>query len=166
MSNSTELSSQRATELCDHLESLWHEHFPLSRTMDVRVASFSEHRLTTRTSLSPNTNIHNSAFAGSLYAIESLTAWGVLYLELQQAGFDASIIHARGNIEFDTPVRDDIIAVSHFADNAHIFDELRAGGKARLTLHTEVFAAADTAQAAPASRFEGLYVVRLNRADQ
>lgn len=166
MTNYSKPSSQVSTELCTHLEALWHEHFPLSKTMDVRVTDFTEHRLTTRTRLAPNTNIHNTAFAGSLYAIESLTAWGVLYLELYHAGFDASIIHARGNIEFDAPVRDDIVAVSDFSGNGYIFDELRASGKARLTLTTEVFAAADSQKAEPASRFEGLYVVRLNRADQ
>ena len=165
MTNANDLSAALSSELCDHLEKLWHEHFPLSKTMNVRVISFDQHALVTRTSLSPNTNIHNTAFAGSLYAIESLTAWGLLYLELHQGGFEASIIHARGNIEFDAPVRDDIIAVSNFGGNEHIFDELRTTGKARLTLATEVFAASDTKRANVASRFEGLYVVRLNRAD-
>ena len=156
-----------AAALCNHLQALWHEHFPLSKAMDVRVMSFSDHQLTTRTSLAPNTNVHNSAFAGSLYAIESLTAWGVLYLELEQAGFDASIIHARGNIEFNTPVRDDIIAVSDFSGHEHIFEELRTTGKSRLSLTTRVFPASQVAdQERAASQFEGLYVVRLNRADR
>jgi thioesterase domain-containing protein len=148
--------------LCDNLQTLWHEHFPLSKAMDVQVVSFTDHVLTTRTRLAPNTNIHNSAFAGSLYAIESLTAWGVLYLELEQAGFDASIIHARGNIEFDAPVRDDIIAVSDFSGQEHIFEVLRRTGKARLSLATEVFPASQPPDGSAASHFEGLYVVRLN----
>ena len=135
--------------------------------MDVRVVSFIDRVLTTRTSLTPNTNIHNTAFAGSLYAIESLTAWGVLYLELEQAGFDASIIHARGNIEFDAPVREDIIAVSDFGGHEHIFDELHNTGKARLSLTTRVFAASQsTGHQNAASQFEGLYVVRLKRPDR
>ncbi len=159
-------SDKLSTDLCSQLEHLWHQHFPLSKAMDVRVDAFLNHQLTTRTRLAPNTNIHNTAFAGSLYAIESLTAWGLLYLELQQAGFDASIIHARGNIEFDSPLRDDIVAVSRFDGQEHIFAELRSSGKARLSLSTQVFAAADTQQTNVVSSFEGLYVVRLNRADQ
>ena len=150
---------------CDHLQALWNEHFPLSAAMNVQVVSFADHALTTRTGLQANTNIHNTAFAGSLYAIESLTAWGVLYLGLRQAGFDASIIHARGNIEFDAPLRDDIVAVSDFSGNQHIFDELHTTGKARLSLQTQVFAAADQELTEAVSRFDGLYVVRLNRAD-
>jgi len=147
------------------LQTLWHEHFPLSKAMDVRVVSFADHVLTTHTGLAGNTNVHDTAFAGSLYAIESLTAWGVLYLELMQAGFDASIIHARGNIEFDAPVRDDIIATSSFAGQQHIFDELRRTGKCRLTLTTHCTGASSAAGDPPASRFEGLYVVRLNTTD-
>lgn len=154
------------TALCQSLQDLWHEHFPLSRAMEVGVSSYMDHALTTRTRLAPNTNIHNTAFAGSLYAIESLTAWGLLYLELHAAGFDASIIHARGNIEFDSPIRDDIVAVSDFGDNQAIFAELRDSGKARLSLTTRAYAAGDKDAAKPASQFEGLYVVRLNRADQ
>ncbi len=113
--------------------------------------------LTTRTSLTPNTNTHGTAFAGSLYAIEALTAWGLLYLELLEAGFDASIIHANGNIEFAHPVKEDILAQASFVGHEGIFATLRDTGKARLTLTTQVSAGGKVA-----SQFSGLYVVRLN----
>ena len=71
--------------LCAELQTLWHEHFPLSKAMGLEVVSFEDHVLTTRAPLSLNTNIHNTAFAGSLYAIEAMTAWGVLYLEIVSA---------------------------------------------------------------------------------
>ena len=129
--------------------------------MEVGVYSYADHALTTRTRLAPNTNIHNTAFAGSLYAIESLTAWGVLYLELQVAGFDASIIHASGQIQFDRTVTTDIIARSDFTGNESIFAELADQGKARLDLSTSVYSTDDLDNAA--STFTGLYVVRLNR---
>ena len=124
--------------------------------MDMRVQSFDDHVITTRTCLAPNTNIHGTAFAGSLYAIEALTAWGLLYLELAQADLNASIIHASGNIEFAKPVAEDIIARASFAAHGGVLDTLRENGKVRLTLTTEVHA-----QGELASRFEGVYVARL-----
>ena len=148
-------------QLCQDLQTLWHEHFPLTRSMEVQVASYTDHVLTTRTPLMPNTNIHNTAFAGSLYAIESLTAWGVLYLELQVAGFDASIIHASGTIKFDSTITTDIVACTDFSGNESIFEELRSTGKARLNLRTQVFSTDNLTE--PAGEFSGLYVVRLNR---
>lgn len=143
--------------LCQELQDLWHHDFPLSKAMDMHVANFAGHVITTHTSLKPNTNTHGTAFAGSLYAIEALTAWGLLYLELAHAGLDGSIIHASGNIEFAKPVTEDIVATASFTAHGNAMDELRQTGKLRLQLVTEVIV-----EDAIASRFEGLYVVRLN----
>ena len=125
--------------------------------MDIHVASFDDHILKTRSGLEGNTNTHGTAFAGSLYAIEALTAWSLLYLELAVANLDASIIHASGNIEFAKTIKQDIVATSNFAGHAAALEKLKESGKVRLTLHTEVHAGGELA-----SRFEGLYVVRLN----
>ena len=144
-------------QLCQNLQTLWHTDFPLSKAMDMELVSFAGHVITTRAALAPNTNTHGTAFAGSLYAIEALTAWGLLYLELAAAGLDASIIHASGNIEFARPVQEDIVATSDFAGHTETLERLPGAGKVRLTLSTEVRAAGELA-----SRFEGVYVVRLN----
>ena len=145
-------------ELCDARQTLWHRDFPLSQTMDMQLASFTDHVLTSHSSLAPNTNVHGTAFAGSLYAIESLTAWGLLWLELRIAGLEASIIHASGNIEFHTPVREAIVARSAFAGHEGAIETLAVSGKVRLTLTTEV-----VVNETVASRFEGVYVVRLTQ---
>ncbi len=145
-------------ELCQNLEALWHQDFPLSKAMDLRVESFVDHVLTTRAPLTPNTNTHGTAFAGSLYAIEALTAWGLLYLELQLSNLDASIIHAHGNIDFAATVREDILTQSSFAGHEAALAKLKAAGKTRLTLTSTVMAHGQVA-----SSFTGEYVVRMNR---
>lgn len=124
----------------------------------MRVTSFADHRIVTTTPLSPNTNTHGTAFAGSLYAIEALTAWGVIYLELEQANIDASIIHASGHIEFAKPVTEDIVATTHFRAHADILAQLKQHGKVRFDLETQVLT-----QGSVASQFKGTYVVRLNQ---
>ena len=117
--------------------------------------------LTTRAPLSLNTNIHNTAFAGSLYAIEAMTAWGVLYLEIVSAKLDASIIHAHGDINFAKTIEEDIVAQSDFSELTHCIDELRDNGKTRMSISTQVFASGDLA-----SEFKGDYLARLNLTDQ
>ena len=144
-------------QLCQRLETLWREDFPLTRAMGIHVASFEDHIIQTRSGLTANTNTHGTAFAGSLYAIEALTAWSLLYLELAIANLDASIIHASGNIEFTKPIKQDIVAKSDFAGHAPALERLQESGKVRLTLHTEVYADGELA-----SRFEGVYAVRMN----
>lgn len=143
--------------LCQQLQQLWQSDFPLSNAMQVQVKSFEDHVLTTEAALAPNTNIHGTAFAGSLYAIEALTAWGAIYLALAREQLDASIIHAAGQINFAKPIREAIIARCSIAEHTHGFAQLRETGKLRLSLHTEVMAADEMC-----SSFTGDYVIRLN----
>lgn len=146
--------------LCQELQTLWHVHFPLAKAMGLEVVSFEAHRLTTRAPLVLNTNIHDTAFAGSLYAIQAMTAWGVLHLEIEKAGLSASIIHAHGDIDFAKTVSTDIVAVCDFSDHLDRITELNALGKTRVTLTTSV-----SASDGVASTFSGDYLARLTRAD-
>ena len=129
--------------------------------MGLEVLSFADHILTTRAPLSLNTNIHDTAFAGSLYAIEAMTAWGVLYLEIVSAGLDASIIHAHGDINFAKTIKEDIVAQSDFSQLTECIAELKDSGKTRMSITTQVFADGELA-----SEFKGDYLARLNLTDQ
>jgi thioesterase domain-containing protein len=143
--------------LCRELETLWAADFPLTHAMGMSPISFSDHVLTTRSSLAPNnTNTHGTAFGGSLYAIQALTAWSLLWLEIRAAGLAGSIIHARGSIDFLHTIREDIVAVADFSGHGHALQTLARNGKARLRLVAEVHAGG-----AVASRFEGEYTARL-----
>lgn len=148
-----------SASLCRALKALWQKDFPLTGPMGMDVVSFADHLLTTRSSLEPNnTNTHGTAFGGSLYAIEALTAWSLLWLEMQAAGLAGSIIHARGSIEFISTIREDIVAVADFSDHVDVLNRLAADGKARVNLVTEVHTNGELA-----SRFEGEYTARLAR---
>jgi thioesterase domain-containing protein len=125
--------------------------------MGMQVVSFADHVLTTRSPLEPNnTNTHDTAFGGSLYAIEALTAWSLLWLEMRAAGLSGSIIHASGSIEFLRVIRGDIIAVADFSTHTEALEQLARDGKMRTTLVAEVHV-----EGGLASRFEGEYTARL-----
>jgi thioesterase domain-containing protein len=145
-------------QMCADLEQLWHQNFPLAKAMGLKAENFTDHCLTTSAPLVLNTNIHGTAFAGSLYSTLAMTAWGLLHLEIQVAGLEGSIIHADGNIDFFKTIQTDIVAVASFTDHLDSIEELRDTGKTRLTL-TTVVEDGDTVLC----QFSGSYLARLNR---
>ncbi|MEM7077298.1 MAG: YiiD C-terminal domain-containing protein [Pseudomonadota bacterium] len=143
------------------LTRLWHEHFPITGTMGTQATQHTgapDWSLTTLTPLAPNTNIHGSAFAGTLYAVEALTAWGLVYLALEEAGIAASIIHAEGQIKFAQPVRSDIEVRCTYAGFGDDFARLRRDGRCKIELTSQALVAGEVV-----SEFNGLYPLRLER---
>ena len=71
-------------DLCTDLQAIWYQQIPLSKAMDMRIVDFADNTLTCCASLAPNVNVHGTAFAGSLYAVQALTGWGMMHLQLQE----------------------------------------------------------------------------------
>ena len=145
--------------LCQNLEAIWHEQIPLSKAMTMKIERFADHVLTTHAGLGPNVNVHGTAFAGSLYAIQALTGWGMMHLQLQLNKLDASIVIAKGQIDYAKPVAEDIKVSCSFGEHLQEFEKLKSTGKGRFALNTKVHLADGT----EAGGFSGLYAVRLNR---
>ena len=141
-----------------HLQLLWDENFPLAKAMGLTVVAYEDHVLTTRTPLALNTNIHNTAFAGSLYAAQAMTCWCLLHLELATLDIDASIIHADGQINFASTINQDIICQADFTGHESCLLEIQSQGRTKMTLK-----AAALVDGAPASEFSGTYLARLAR---
>ena len=112
----------------------------------MRIESFADHVLTCRASLGPNVNVHGTAFAGSLYAV-------------QLHALDASIVIANGNIDYANPVAEDIVVQCAFGEHKATMEGLKTTGKARFQLARNVL----LNDGSSAGGFSGLYAVRLNR---
>jgi thioesterase domain-containing protein len=93
--------SREATEL----EALVRQQIPLSRALDYRVRSPDDLAIAVEAPLEPNTNIHGSAFAGSLYALAVLTAWGLCAQLLGRAGVEADRVVADAATGFVSGIR-------------------------------------------------------------
>jgi len=145
--------------LCEQLQAIWYKQIPLSQAMQMRIADFNGLALTTEASLAPNVNVHGTAFAGSLYAIQALTGWGMMHLQLALNTLDASIVIASGQINYAKPVAQDIRVRCSFDDHLAEMEKLRANGKGRFPLTCHVL----LADGKPAGEFSGEYAVRLNR---
>jgi thioesterase domain-containing protein len=148
--------------LCAELERTWHEEIPISKAMGIRVTDFANDQLVVRAELEPNINVHGTAFAGSLYAIAALCGWGMTWLQLKTRRIDGSIVIADGNIHYERPVKEPIVATCRFilTDQADALARLKAQGKTRFNLECVI-----RANGNDAARFTGEYAVRLERPD-
>ena len=145
--------------LCAELQAIWHQQIPLSQAMQMQIADFDGQVLTTEASLAPNVNVHGTAFAGSLYAMQALTGWGMMHLQLKLRALNASIVIASGQIKYTKPVAQDIYVRCSFGEHAGEMAKLKSTGKGRFPLACEVL----LADGNPAGEFSGDYAVRLNR---
>ena len=146
-------------DLCTDLQAIWYQQIPLSKAMDMRIVDFADNTLTCCASLAPNVNVHGTAFAGSLYAVQALTGWGMMHLQLQLHELDASIVIANGQIDYAKPVAEEIVVSCSFAGQEAAMDTLQKSGKGRFQLTSKVQLSDGTS----AGSFSGLYAVRLNR---
>ncbi|MAD07648.1 MAG: hypothetical protein CMP86_09570 [Gammaproteobacteria bacterium] len=146
-------------ELCTDLQAIWYQQIPLSKAMDMRIVDFADNTLTCSASLAPNVNVHGTAFAGSLYAVQALTGWGMMHLQLRLHELDASIVIANGQIDYAKPVAEEIMVSCSFGGQEAAMDTLQKSGKGRFQLTSEV----QLSDGSHAGSFSGLYAVRLNR---
>jgi len=90
------------------LEQEIHKTVPLSRTLGYHIESLSGGSIQVVAPLEPNVNMHNSAFAGSLYAIAALTAWGLVTHIVNEAGIDAAVVIGKAEIIYQLPITEAI----------------------------------------------------------
>lgn len=146
-------------DLCTDLQAIWYQQIPLSKAMDMRIVDFADNTLICCASLAPNVNVHGTAFAGSLYAVQALTGWGMMHLQLQLHELDASLVIANGQIDYAKPVAEEIVVSCSFAGQEAAMDNLQKSGKGRFQLTSKV----QLSDGSSAGSFSGLYAVRLNR---
>jgi len=123
------------------LQAKIHRSIPLSEKMGYRIAELGDNHITVAAPLAPNINIHGTGFAGSLYSLGVLAAWGLCAHLLARAGIDdADLVVAQANIRYRTPVRGEILCRCEIADTAaRVFIEgLRKKGRSRIAVDVAV----------------------------
>ncbi|MET0029281.1 MAG: YiiD C-terminal domain-containing protein [Candidatus Thiodiazotropha sp.] len=83
------------------LEQRIREGIPLAAQMDFRVLSLTDHSIRVRGGAAENVNVHGTAFAGSLYAIATLAAWGLVRSRLPDG---ADLVMAEARIRYLRPI--------------------------------------------------------------
>lgn len=146
--------------LIQNLQSTWHQEIPISAAMGIEIVEFTGDEFAVQAALTPNVNVHGTGFAGSLYAICALTGWGMIWLQLQSAGIDGSIVMSEGHIEYIKPVREKIVCRCHFDANAQRdnLSRLAKFGSCEIQAASII-----TARGEEAVEFDGVYSVRLRQ---
>lgn len=97
-------TGEQHQQWCKQLSQTWQDTIPLSQYMQLSLARFDGNELRCAAPLAPNVNLHQTMFAGSIYALATLTGWGMLYLQLQALGLQGDQVLADGNIRYRRPV--------------------------------------------------------------
>ena len=86
------------------LERYLREHIPLSKAMQVSVASLSDESVVLTAPLAPNINHLQTLFGGSASALAILAAWALLQTRLKAAGIAVRLVIQRNRMSYDQPI--------------------------------------------------------------
>jgi thioesterase domain-containing protein len=140
-------------------ETLSHE-IPITRHLGIRVVSYDNGSLVLKAPLEQNINHAGTAFAGSLNALVTLSAWGQLWLVLKELNLLATIVIQDSTSSYLLPVSNDFSAICHKPERAQIArleQSLIRKGKARIELCAQIYNHHEIAMS-----FKGRYVVSSN----
>ena len=124
--------------------------------MGVRVVAHDENEFIVEAPVALNSNHLNTAFGGSINAVATLAAYGLVWLELRDHA--VHVVVAESSIRFLLPVRETIRAICLRPDSSEwaAFQTRFVGkGKARITLRVNV-----VEQGKTAAEFQGIFVAR------
>lgn len=137
-------------------EQYFHQQIPITRAMGVRVVAHDDSQFIVEAPVTLNSNHLGTAFGGSINAVATLAAYGLLWLELREAA--AHVVVAESSIRFLRPVRETIRAICLRPDPeewAAFRTRFAEQGKARLKLCVSVVEGDNLA-----AEFEGTFVAR------
>jgi len=91
-------------DLLTELKQTWHQTIPVSAFMQIKPLDYRGGQLSVSAPISPNINLHQTMFAGSIYTLATLTGWGMLWLQQRLAGVNGDIVLADGHIRYLAPI--------------------------------------------------------------
>ena len=137
-------------------EEFFHQQIPITRAMGVRVVAHDENEFIVEAPVALNSNHLRTAFGGSINAVATLAAYGLLWLELREHA--VHVVVAESSIRFLRPVRETIRAICLRPDSdewAAFRTRFVEKGKTRITLRVNVVEEGQTA-----AEFEGIFVAQ------
>ena len=84
------------------------QHIPLTQAMGWKIERLQPWTIATRAPLKNNINIHQTGFAGSLYALAMATGWTLVQYWLDQNRLGNTLVAGEGNIRYLRPATGEI----------------------------------------------------------
>ena len=151
------MTGQEAKAAADSFQQLLHTHFPIAVAMKVIVDSYTGDEVVLRAPITPNRNVHQTGFAGSLYSLGALAGWGLAHGWLDRTHPDATLLIGRGEIKYLKPVRHEFTATSTVKDNRSrdaFLEAVSRDERAELDLEARI-----SSDAEEAAIFNGRFIV-------
>ena len=113
---------------------------PLSNTLGFKIKKLTRLYIIVNAPLEPNINIHGTAFAGSLYSIGILTAWGLAAQIISQSCSIADLVVAKAEIRYRKPVMGSIRCSCRLSESqsTRFLTSLRNAGHGKLNLSVKI----------------------------
>ena len=127
---------QNNKEAALQLEKLIHNTIPLGKAMGLHVIELTDNFINLQAPVANNNiNIHGTAFAGSIYSMCVLTAWGFVHMRLLKESIEADVVVAQAEIRYLKPINEKIFCRSEVKeeDYTEFNQRLLATGKASIT---------------------------------
>lgn len=92
------------------LEALLHKEIPITQALGITILELSEQKITVKAPFSENKNIHNTAFAGSIFTTATIAGWSLVsnYLDINELA--GAVVLANAEIRYLKPINGDILA--------------------------------------------------------
>lgn len=137
--------------LMQQLMDTWHSTIPVSDFMQICPRRFADDCFEVSAPLTPNINLHQTMFAGSIYTLMTLTGWGMMWLKQREAGVEGSIVLADAQIRYQAPVTAPPVARVQWPGGD--LSALSRGKRVKQSLQVELFCGETLC-----ATFSGLYV--------
>ncbi len=147
------------TGWCKELQDTWYEKIPISEHMGIKLSVYTERTIETKASLNKNINLHGTMFAGSIYSQATLTAWGMIYLQLKQQGLSGEIVLGDAKIHYHKPVTMRPRARCNIESFQGDLSPLKKGKKAPIQLKVDILNGS-----VPVAEFSGKFYVLPSKA--
>ncbi len=123
------------------LEQLLHQEIPITQALAIEVLELEQKNILVKAPFDQNKNIHNTAFAGSIYTTATLAGWSLLTNYLKINDLPGSVVLASAEIKYQKPVNGDIIASCQLPNTdelSQFHQQLTKKKRGRLTLEIAV----------------------------
>ena len=145
----------RRPDWCAELQERWENEIPISDKMGIKITQYTGYRFEVSAVLNANLNPHNTMFAGSIFTMGTLTAWGMVWLLLKERSLDsASIMLVDSHIRYRQPITENPKGITSLNCLQGDFDRLKSGKRARVKV-TVALCNGDT----PAAEFSGTFML-------
>lgn len=123
----------------EELTNLLQSEIPLCQFMGLDVVDLTKDSIATFAPLAPNINMHQTGFAGSLYALAVATGWALVHSRVKNENLDALLVVKKATITYKRPVSGDISLKTHLnaEPEQRLADQLHQTGKANIPLKIE-----------------------------